>query len=131
MRWGLIGGLSLTGVAVGLLSVFGYTGAHEIMHWTIAYLACAATLGWALPSKHLQHGLAVGLLAGFAAPLVQVLLFGVYLAHNPGVASDLPPGANPEGLRWLTLALAPLSAIVSGIALGGLTWVAGRLLPHK
>lgn len=130
MRWRLILTLSLFGVAMGVASVLGFTGRLEPLFWLIIGIFCAVVIG-RTPARHFRHGFMVGLLAGAFAPLIQALLFESYAANSPEITESfkqIPGGLSARTFILLTM---PVISLLSGVVLGLLALVAGRLLTRK
>ncbi|MGH9966251.1 MAG: hypothetical protein ACREBG_00240 [Pyrinomonadaceae bacterium] len=128
MNWRLVSSLSVFGVAMGVASVLGLTKGLEPVMWPIIGIFCAIWIARKARQKYLLHGFFAGLLAGGIAPLIQALLFSTYTANNPRVAEglkDLPAGFSPQSFFFV---LVPIIAVLSGLVLGLLSWVTGKIV---
>lgn len=128
MRWKKVLSWSCSGVFMGLASIMGWTQGLELVLWIAIYVACAMAVGRTVPERHFQHGAIIGLLMGGLASGLQALFFDTYAANDPKIleqTQELPGGISPRAFFFM---LAPLSAVVSGLMLGLLTWGAGKLL---
>ena len=124
MNWRLILTLSAFGVLMGVATVLGITKGIEGLLWLIIAIFCAFWIARNVKEKHFQHGLLVGIIAGSIAPLIQVLLFSTYAANNPEIARNTPAGWSA---RTLFLIMTPFIGGVSGLVLGLLAWMAGKI----
>ncbi|MGH9778755.1 MAG: hypothetical protein ACRD5I_10135 [Candidatus Acidiferrales bacterium] len=128
MNWKLILSLSGFGVLMGVLSVLGLVSRVEGWLWLAIGVFCAGWMGTQLPERRFWHGFLVGLIGGGAAPAIQALFFSTYVANNPEfnqAAAQLPPGISPIILTLVTI---PLGGLLSGVVLGLLTMLAGKIL---
>lgn len=128
MNWKLILPLSGFGVLMGALSVLGYTQGIEGWLWLAISVFCAGWMGTQLAERRFRHGFLVGLIAAAVASAIQALFFSTYLANNPEfmrAAAALPPGFP---LIAIPLIAIPVGGLLSGVVLGLLTLLAGKLL---
>lgn len=118
---------------MGIASVFGLTRGIEAVLWLVIAVVCAVVVVRRAAAKPFLHGFLIGLIGGSLAPLVQALLFSTYAASNPEVAEASLRQPLPDGmtLRMLFLIMTPLVALMSGVALGGLTWAVERITRKK
>ncbi len=116
---------------MGVLSVLGLTRGVEGWLWLALCIFCAGWMGTQLAERRFLHGFLTGLISGAVAPVIQALFFSTYVANNPEfsqAAAQLPPGISP---RIITVVAIPLGGLLSGVVLGLLTMLAGRLLYRK
>jgi hypothetical protein len=127
MNWQLILGLSLLGVVVGLVSVFGFMGGQIWVLW----LCVAAFCAWQFARKTRRylflHGFYLGIFVGVCASWVQAIFLPTYLSNNPRMAETL--GNLPHNLHpsFLLLIMGPIVGTVSGIVIGLFAIIAGRI----
>jgi hypothetical protein len=111
---------------MGILSVLGVIEGYEPFIWPLLGIVCAWLISRSV-QKRFAHGFLTGLIGGTVAPLIQALFLSTYLANNPRATEDLrqlPPGFSAQLLFFL---LVPVIAMLSGLALGFLAWLAGKL----
>ncbi|MGH9787840.1 MAG: hypothetical protein ACRD4U_03945 [Candidatus Acidiferrales bacterium] len=128
MNWKLIVSLSGFGVVMGVLSVLGLSQGIEGWLWLALCIFCAGWMGTQLAERRFLHGFLTGLIGGAVAPVIQALFFSTYVANNPEfmqAAGQLPPGISP---RIITVVAIPLGGLLSGVVLGLLTMLAGKVL---
>ena len=128
MNWKLILSLSGFGLLMGILSVLGLVSKVEGWLWLAIGIFCAGWMGTQLAERRFLHGFLTGLIGGAVAPAIQALFFSTYVANNPEftqAAAQLPPGIP---LRLLVVVAIPVSGLLSGVVLGLLTLVAGKIL---
>jgi len=126
----LITKLSLWGVGMGLITVWGLAGPYEGWVWGVVIVAAALQLARHGAQQLFLHGLIAGFAMSLAAQLLQALLFPIYMANNLSQSADfiqLPIDFPP---RLFILLLAPFIAAASGVALGVAAQIAERALPH-
>lgn len=124
--------ISGLGLVMGVASVTGVIRmGQEGTAWLVIALVAAPWIALQVPSRAFGHGFLSGLIAGAIAPLIQATFFNSYLAHNPAAAESfrqLPASASP---RLLVLLITPFLALLSGLLLGALSWVAEKALHRK
>jgi hypothetical protein len=130
MNWRLILSLSQFGVAMGVASVLGLAQGYGGILWSLIGIFCAIWIARKLRTRHFVHGLLTGAIGGGIAPLIQVPFFSTYLTNNPRAVADLKQ--LPAGLSVQTffLILILVIAVLSGLALGLLSWAAGKIIKH-
>ncbi len=128
MNWKLILSLSGFGVIMGALSVLGWTRGVEGWLWLAIGIFCAGWMGTQLAERRFLHGFLVGLIGGAVGPAIQAVFFSTYVANNPEfsqAAAQLPPGIP---FILIPIIAIPIGGLFSGVALGLLTLLAGKLL---
>jgi hypothetical protein len=128
MNWKLILSLSGFGLVMGILSLFGLLSGIEGWVWLAIGVFCAGWMGTQLAERRFLHGFLVGLIGGGVAPVIQTIFFSTYVANNPEftqAAAQLPPGFP---LRLVAVIAIPIGGLLSGVVLGLLTMLAGKLL---
>lgn len=128
MKWKLIVSLSGFGIVMGVLSVLGLISEVEEWLWLAIAVFCAGWMGTQLAERRFWHGFLVGLIGGGVGPAIQALFFSTYLANNPDftkAAAQLPPGIP---LILIPLIAIPVGGLFSGVVLGLLTMLAGKIL---
>jgi drug/metabolite transporter (DMT)-like permease len=116
------------GLVMGVASVFGLTRGIEGWLWLGIAIAAALIIAWAAPRRRFLHGFLAGALAGIAAPAVQAAMFRTYLVRNPELSASLNQIPGDLDPRLFFLATAPVIGALSGLVLGILSWIAGRLI---
>ena len=128
MKLPLIAVMVLLGFAMGGLTLAGtIPQGFELPLWIVIAVAAALWIGLKVQTRRFLNGFVGGLLAGLASPLLQLLFFDAYLAHNPYAAQSfktLPAAISP---RVFIACVAPVIAILYGLAVGFLAWLAGRI----
>jgi hypothetical protein len=130
IQWRLILFLSLFGVAMGAFSVMGFTGGAEPFLWPIIAIFCAIVIG-TKTNRTFANGLFTGLLVGGIAPLIQAVFFHTYISNNAAAAAQLkqlPPGLSPRLIFFIQV---PLIGLISGMVLGLLSWIVGKVVARK
>jgi hypothetical protein len=127
MNWNLILLLSTVGILMGACSVLGFTRGIEGALWPVLGIFCALVVGRNASQRAFLHGFAVGVLAGTVAPLIQSAFFTAYLAANPETSGQLA-ASGPSNARLLFLGMAVPIGLASGVVLGVLSWVSGKIV---
>ena len=124
--------LSLSGLAMGAATLAGIIPkGFELPLWCVIAVIAAFLIGRATIRRRFLSGFITGLLAGLASPLVIVMFFEAYLKNNPAASqafSTLPANMPP---RLFLAVLAPILAIVYGLAVGGLSALAGKMMGRR
>ena|SRR5688572_5954999 len=99
MNWKIILGLSLFGILMGVLSVFGLTGGLEWLLWLIIALISAVVIERSAPKLHVTSGFLVGFLDSLFSGIIVAFFWERYLLQNPDVLNrlaEMPEGLAPE-----------------------------------
>ncbi len=120
MRWSWILPLSLSGLLMGTLSLFGAAHGLEAALWLAIWIGCAFVLGFKVSGKAFLNGMATGALAATLYSLLLYGFFATYLAHNPQLLEG-PAGPGGTDLRTFQLVMTPLVALFSALFMGLLT----------
>lgn len=128
MNWRLIVSLSGFGLVMGIASVLGLTQGWEGLLWLLIGVFCALWMARRVAAKHFRHGFLAGLLGGCLAPLLQAIFFATYLDNNPQLRESFQQIPAGIAARTFVFLLIPVIAILSGLALGLLTWAAGKII---
>lgn len=124
--------LSTLGLLIGVLSLLGLTSGSvlalplEFWLWMVSAAVTALALARQAGARFFRHGFATGLLAGLWPAILMALFFDAYMANNPVYAEEF--SAAPAGLsaKAFFLISAPLRALVWGVVIGALTWLASK-----
>jgi hypothetical protein len=132
MRWLLIVLLSLLGVLMGVLSIFGLAeGAMAYVISIILWLVMAVLIGRFAGGKYFLHGFLTGVIFALINSVMVYLLYDTMLANSSAVQeamSKLPEGYD---MRTVMLATAPINAGIAGVVLGLLSILGGKLFGVK
>jgi hypothetical protein len=132
MRWLLIILLSLLGVLMGLLSIFGL--AEGAMTWVIQiifWLVMAILIGRFAGGKYFLHGLLTGIIFALIYSVMVYFLFDTMLANSSAMQEQMAKMPQGYNMRTLMLATAPINAGVAGVVLGLLSLFGGKLFGVK
>jgi hypothetical protein len=128
MNWKLILQLSLFGLAMGVATVYVIPAKIEPAFWLAIFLYCAYVIGKCAGGKNFLHGLLLGIANSVWITAAHILLFERYLAGHAQEAAAMqqgPLGAHP---REMMLIVGPLIGVVSGVIIGLLALIAGKLI---
>jgi hypothetical protein len=119
--------LALSGLIIGLLSLFGLTRGIEPFLWLFIALGSAWWLAKSVASRPFLHGLFAGFLMGIGNSVMQSLFIDSYIASNPEAAQGLQQIPGNVSPRFFVLMVGPIIGMVYGLCLGLLTLLAIRL----
>src|SRR5437660_5370 len=95
----LIVGLSLFGIVMGVVSLFGLTRNIEPVLWLVIFLLYAVIIARNISSKRFLHAFLVGLLNGVWLALIHSAFFSTYIGNNPEMMAayeKMPKFAGPQ-----------------------------------
>ncbi|MDD5088796.1 MAG: hypothetical protein PHI18_08365 [bacterium] len=127
MNWTLILLVSLISILIGLVSLFGLM---DVNPWIVGAFTCvisALILGRFSRRKYFMHGFWAGVIGSLVSTMLMYLFWDTYLASNPAIADKL--AQMPQGMdaRTMTLISSIFGAAISGVVMGLLAWLAGRI----
>jgi hypothetical protein len=128
MNWKLIFQLSLFGLAMGIATVFVISSKFEPAFWLAVFLYCAYVIAKCSGGKNFLHGLLLGIVNSFWIIAAHVLLFDKYVAGHAPEAAMMQQGPLASHPRAMMLIVGLLIGVVSGVAIGLLALVAGKLV---
>jgi cell division protein FtsW (lipid II flippase) len=120
---------AVIGILMGASAVMGLIQPRQE-----TFISIVIALGGALwisgaPHRRFLTGFLSGLLGGMLSLAVEAVFIERYIAHNPEAArafATLPKGMSA---RVLCLVISPFYGALLGVALGFLSWLAGKLRP--
>ncbi|MCA9288403.1 MAG: hypothetical protein KDA05_07455 [Phycisphaerales bacterium] len=124
MNWLLVLLLSVPGALMGLLSVRGHTRGIEPYLWVVLGVFASLVVSRTSGGRVFLHGLAIGVAWGVLNGVVAGALFDTYARHNPEIVERFAARAGGPPARLMYLMAAPVVGLVTGLALGGMCWVA-------
>lgn len=131
LRWGLILSLSGFGLAMGLLTVAWIPFTIEPAFWLIIFGVCAFLIARSGVERPFLHGFLVSLTNCVWMTSSHVIFHATYLQNHPGEAAMLQSMPLPDSPRLMMALTGPAFGIVSGIVLGGLSWILAKALRKK
>jgi len=130
VNWKWIGILALVSAVTTLITIFGLVP-EGVVQYVISFaisIAFAFVLARNTASKFFLNGLVLGVVAGVAATLVQMMFFNTMLENNPEMAKrfeQMPANMNPVAAMAM---FAPIGIAFSALIMGLFTWVIAMLL---
>ena len=118
MNWKTILSLSLFGILMGVLNVFGLTGGLEWLIWLIIALISALIIERTSEKMLVTQGFIVGFLATLYNGIIVAVFWKRYLLENPNVLdrlSQMPEGLAPE---FFMIIASVLIGFVYGLFIG-------------
>jgi hypothetical protein len=129
MNWKLIFSLSLFGVIMGGLSLFGYTqhGVEPVL-WLLFGLFIAYIIAKYAPKRVFMHGLWVGVMEGILKSIVTFAGWDLYTQHN-----DMESFNQPSLLtdNFMMLIIGIVIGSIYGIILGLISIVFRKFIVKK
>ncbi len=126
MNWFIVILLSLFGIVMGLLSVKGMTKGIEPFLWVVLGIFVVIVLAKNPVPKFFLQAFVIGLMWGILNSLMAVFFFQTYLSNNPQVVAQFQTKGGSVKPGFF-LMMGPIIGVVTGLALGGLTWVAKKI----
>jgi hypothetical protein len=133
MNWKIIFQLSVFGLIMAFATVSLIPEKIEPVFWIVIYLFSAWVIAKVCNSKYFLHGFLVCLINCIWITSAHVIWYDSYIAHHPGVASQLAtlPGRQALHPRLLTVIFAPIFGVVCGIVLGLFSFIASKIVKKK
>jgi len=128
MNWKLVLLLSLFGLAMGLDTAFFISPKVEPVFWLGIFLVCAYIIARRCPDKRFQHGIFLGLVNGVWISAGHILFFDQYLALHPQEAALMKSMPLGDSGRMLMLLTGLMAGSISGIVIGILAAIFGKVL---
>lgn len=131
MDWKLVGVLSLFGLAMAFGTVFFIPSKLEPVIWLVIFLVCAYLIAKERRDKHFLHGLMVGLVNSVWITSAHIFFFDTYIANHAREAEmmkSLPSGVSPKVLMAMS---GPVIGLISGVVIGVLALVAGKMIKPR
>jgi hypothetical protein len=131
MNWKLIFTLSLFGVAMGVVSLFGFTGRMEPLLWLVIFTLYAHWIALHAGSKHFLHGVLVSVVNGVWISVIHAAFSSTYFANNPDMLEGyrkLPKSLSPQSMMLVT---GPLIGAATGVIAGFFAMIAAKILAKK
>lgn len=122
IRWKWIALCSLPGLLMAILSLNANTKGYEPVVWIVFGIAIALFYAKKLSRKIFLHGFLTGLCWGIINALVQYFYFDSYISANPELKESYGQIDFMEPHLFVLLT-GPATGVVTGIILGGLSWV--------
>ncbi|SRR5260221_8485135 len=120
--------LSLFGFGMAFATVWVIPSNIEPLFWLAVFAACAFLIARFAPGRYFLHGFLVSLVNSVGVTSAHVLFVGAYLAHHPQEAEMLKTMPMPDSPRLMMMMTGPLVGIVSGLVLGGLSFLAAKFV---
>jgi hypothetical protein len=128
MNWKLIFQLSLFGLAMGIATVYVIPSKIELAFWLAIFLYCAYVIAKCAGGGNFLHGLLLGIANSVWITGAHVLLFKRYLAGHAQEAAAMQQGPLASHPREMMLIVGPLIGVVSGVIIGLLALLAGKMI---
>jgi thiamine transporter ThiT len=116
-------------MAIG--TVFVIPSNVEPVFWLAVFLVCAFLIARKRPDRHFLHGLLVGIVNSVWVTGAHIVFFSQYIANHPKEAAMMRSMPLPDSPRLMMACIGPLIGIVSGLVIGLLAFVAGRLVKPR
>ena len=128
MNWKLIFQLSAFGLAMGVATVFVIPSNIEPLFWLAIFCVCAYVIARRQPARHFLHGLMVSIVNSVWITSAHILLFEQYVARHAQEMEMMKSMPLPDSPRLMMALMGPIIGVASGVILGLLCFVAGKLV---
>jgi len=128
LDWKLIFLLSLVGVAMAFLSVFGMTGRLESVYWLVIFVFYGIIIVKRTPGEYFLHAFLVSTLNGVWIGLIHASFFSIYMMNNPlmkATSQHMPFHTHP---RVVMVMMGPIIGAASGFLAGLIAFIAGKTM---
>ncbi|HRI86540.1 MAG TPA: hypothetical protein PK536_13940 [Ignavibacteria bacterium] len=119
MNWKLILQLSLFGLLMGILSVFGLIpNGFELIPWIIIAVLSALAISKKTDKLIFTHAVIAGLFMGILTSVIQAVFFDTLLKNNPDTLDgfkEIPTAMEPQ---YVLLFTGPFIGIIFGLVIG-------------
>jgi hypothetical protein len=130
LRFRQIAGLSLLGLAMGMLTLEVISAGVEPFIWFFIFLFSAWRIGRISQKGAFLHGLLTGIANSIWITMTQYLWYDTYLENHPAF-SELFHDKTFEQIRGFIPALGLFFGLVSGLVLGGFSYVAALIFSRR
>jgi hypothetical protein len=131
MNWKTIFLLSLFGLAMGIGTVFFIPSTIEPLCWLVIFVVSAFAIGRSAPRLHFVHGLLTGMFNSVWITASHIVFAAHYLAHHTKEAAMIQTMPRPDSPRLMMAVVGPIAGIFSGVIIGILAFIAGKLLKSR
>jgi len=128
MSWPLVFLLSLLGLAMGIATVFFVPSNIEPLLWLAIFLFSAYVVARNTSRLRFLHGLAIGIANSVWITAAHVILAESYLSRHAPEAAMLRSMPFADSPRVMMAVTGPVIGVISGIVIGILCAIAGRLI---
>ena len=130
MNWKLCVLLSLTGLFMGIATIYVVPSTIEPLFWLAIFSACAVLLARFAPGRYFLHGFLVSVLNSIWITLAHMSRYDTYAALHPEFVQMVQtlPGGLAQDPRMLMLLIGPITGILSGLVLGLFCWLASKII---
>ncbi len=120
MKWKLILLLSLSGILMGVVTLYVIPARFEAVLGTPVFLLCGWFIGRHAEARWFLHGFVLGVLNSVIVTAIRASLPQVYLAHHPEDAVKFARMSAESGATVVQamLMMGLFTAIVSGVVMG-------------
>lgn len=132
MRWGLIFGLSLLGMAMAIATVFIIPANVEMFCWLPLFIIFAYVVAKHAPGKYFFHGFMISIFNCVWITAAHVLLSDQYAEHHPQEVTKYLEMNGQFGmnltLKQAMLMTGPIAGVVFGLIIGLFCFVASKVI---
>lgn len=130
MKWSLIFGLSLFGLAMAFATVYVIPSNIEPFFWLIIFLICAYIIAKRCSSRYFLHGFLVSIVNSVWITTVHIVFYNTYIANHAQEAAMMAKTSFGDP-RIAMLITGPVIGIISGLILGLFAFIASRIIKNK
>ena len=130
MNWRLCALLSISGLLIGVGTIYVIPSTIEPFCWLAIFIICSVLVARFAPGKYFLHGFLVSILNSIWITLAHISRYDVYLSTHPEflqMIQTLPAGLS-KNPQLLMLLIGPITGVLSGLVLGLFCWLASKLV---
>ena len=127
INWKLIFQLSLFGLAMAFGTVSLIPSASEPYFWGVIFIICAFIIARKCDGSYFLNGFLVSMVNSIWITIIHVFFIHIYKASHPDIVALTRQYSIYGHPRVSMLLMGPLFGAVSGLVLGGLSFIVSRL----
>jgi hypothetical protein len=116
---------------MGVATVFVIRSDVEPVFWLFIFLVCAYLIARKRPDRHFLHGLLLGIVNSVWVTGAHIAFFSQYIANHPKEAAMMGSMPLPDSPRLMMACVGPIIGMISGLIIGMLAYVAGKLVKPR
>ena len=133
MNWKLCVLLSLSGLLMGVGTIYVIPATIEPVFWAAIFVFCALMVARYAPGKYFLHGFTISILNSVWVTLAHISRYDAYVATHPEFVQSVQtlPAALANDPRMLMVLVGPIIGILSGLVLGLFCWLASKVIKRR
>ena len=123
--------LTLFGVLMGLLTLFGIVQNYLLFIWIIIAIICGIVIAKSADTQLFVKGVVVGLFIGVFFVLIQYFMFDTYLLNNPNSLDGFKQITTNLAPQYVILFSGPFFGIGFGLLIGLFAFIFDKMTGKK